>query len=68
MSNDEFGVDRVERKHPLERADIYSKAEFDRAWRKKFREAPPAQVPNADRGCASPLLGLAVPANRGARK
>jgi hypothetical protein len=64
MSAEEFGVDRVERRPRLERADIYTKQDYDKAWRKKYREAPPVQATNADRGCISPLLGLAPPANR----
>ena len=51
----------IERKSRLEKAGIYSKAEYDRLWQKKFREPAPAQIPKEDRGWVSPLGGLARP-------
>jgi hypothetical protein len=68
MSTEEMGVDRVERKSKLERNGIYTKKEYDLLWRRKFREAAPVQIPSGDRGCVSPIGGLARPANQGARK
>jgi len=62
------GVDEVERKSRLEQNGIYSKAEYDRLWKAKFREQAPAQIPNADRQWCSPLGGIARPSNQGARK
>jgi hypothetical protein len=62
------GTDEVLRKSKLELNGLYTKADYDKLWRQKFREGAPAQIPNADRQWCSPLGGIARPANQGAKR
>jgi hypothetical protein len=59
-----FGVDTVQRKSALEQNDVYTLGEYQDHIKKKYGKAVNT-VGDKDRGCVSPLAGLATPSNRG---
>jgi hypothetical protein len=59
----EFGRDEVERKSLLEREGCYTLEQYQAKIKAKYGFKP-AVVGDKDRGCVSPLAGLAVPGRK----